>query len=574
MRQSSAPRMSRPGGAPAARLRRRDPRTPLFIGAGIASLFVLVWVLFLPPVSLLRGGSGWADAGEDSLVRRRSDPPKPPEGLLLASPYYEIRSKQDRGVGPATMTVPLGGGSGGRGLALYTFASGAWKRLGPAEVTPDGRSAKGQVDQVPDNVIVMRRAAVSFQVQAILPPGANLIADAEKLIQLRSPADYVPGADGSVGGAPSPGASTEAIALVPVVRASAGAEAQAVNQILASEQVRGAHVAALAKLVQTNKLDGLDLEYTAIEQNQGPSFTAFVAALSAELHRTGQTVTVTLPLPRREGSNWNTFGYEWKELVKSADYVRILPERDQRRFRMGVRDGLNYLTSTLQIDPKKLILTISPYAVEQSGQEIRTMTAVEALSIAAQITIKDRDQLFGGSNVEMTADNLNRGGGAGAGLIWAPDAAAVSFVYGSGDTMRTVWIENVFSAAFKLEFAKVWGLGGVAVEDGSDTLGLSNIWPAIDQFIKNGNTPVLQQPRPDLMQSRWQVDGVQKMQNKSSYIWPAPPAPGEHSASLIVSDGVISVIGTARFTLKPGSPPVSPTPAGGRAPSPTATTTR
>src|SRR4051812_31368152 len=110
MKQPTDSRFERRPQPPLARLSARDPRLPLIAGgAGLAPL-LMIWVLFLPPISLLRGGGDWKDAGEDLLVRRADSVPKPPDGYQLASPYYEIRSKQDRGVGPATITVPLGGG--------------------------------------------------------------------------------------------------------------------------------------------------------------------------------------------------------------------------------------------------------------------------------------------------------------------------------------------------------------------------------------------------------------------------------------------------------------------------------
>jgi spore germination protein YaaH len=544
-----------------------DRRVPMLIGAGGAVLLVLLWVLFLPPFSLLRGGSGWQDAGEDSLVRRNSDVPKSPDGFQLASPYYDIRSKEDRGIGPASMTVPLGDGKGGRGLALFTYSDGAWKRLGPAEVTPDGRSAKGQVDQVPDNIAVMRRIAGAFQVQGILPANGNLLPDADKLITMRSPVDYVPAMDGSLTGNPSPGAGSDSIALVPVVRANGGAEADAVNQILANEQLRNQHIGALVDLVQKNKLDGLDIEYSVIEPSQGGTFTGFASALAAELHKTGKTLTIALPLPRRDGSNWNTFGYDWKALGDVADYLRILPERDQSSYRTNLRNALNYITSTPKVDPKKVILTISPLSVEKSGSDVRTLTEVEALSIAAQITAPNPDQIVGGSKVDFVAPNLNREGGSQGGLIWDANAAALSFNYQATGGARTVWVENTFSAAFKLEFIKVWGLGGVAVEDASDTPGLADIWPAIDQYQKSDG-PTLLQPNANMLKPNWLVDGTSKEAKNATFTWQTPGEPGDHRISLIVGDGVVRVVNTITVTVRPGSPPATATATTGRTATP------
>lgn len=560
MRQPSSSRLSRgPSGSP-GRLTGGDPRAPL-LAAGVAVLFVLAWLLFLPPFSLLRGGGGWQDAGEDSLLRRKSETPKAPDGFQLAGPYYEIRSRQDRGVGPAMMTIPLGDGKGGRGLSLWTWNGGKWERLGGAEVTSDGRSARGQVDRVPDNVAVMRRTGGGFVVQGILAPGATLHPDADKLVNTRSPADFVPVADGSLVGEPSPGTGSDAVALVPVVRATGGSEAQAVNGLLAGEAARAHHVDELVRLVQANRLDGLDLEYTAIEPSLGGAFNALVSAVADQLHKTGQTLTVTLPLPRREANNWNTYGYDWKEIGRFADYVRIPPERDQSIYRRTVRDALNFVTG--QVDPKKIILTVSPLAVEKSEQGLRTLTTLEALSAAAQITVRDRDKAVAGADLTISADNLNREG-APAGLIWDATAAAVSFVYQSGEALRTVWIENVFSTAFKLEYVQLWGLGGVAVDDAADTAGMANIWPAIAQ-CSSTCAPVLLQPNSGLLRPQWLADGKPVEAGKAVFTWKAPD-PGDHTIELIVGDGVVRVKNQTKITLRAGPVPsptavASPTPA-------------
>lgn len=564
---------------PGTRLSRRPSRTapppsgpdPRVLGGGIGAavaLVVLIWVLFLPPLGLLRGDDGWRDTGSD-LVRRRNDPPKPPAGYVLASPWYEIRSKRDRGNGPAALTVPLGDGKGGRGLRLFTHEGGEWRELGVAMVSEDGRSVRAEIDRVPPNVAAMRREAPTFVVQAILPPGTAPHPDSEKHLNTRSPFDYVPAPDGTLVGTASGSSTTDAVALVPVIRATAGAEAEAVNTILASEQLRAAHIAELMKLVRATRADGLDIEYTVIDPGLGAAYISFVNGLAAELHKTGHTLTVTVPMPRREGNNnWSTLGYDLKEIGKVADYVRLPPERDQSTYRRTVRDALTFITG--QVDPKKVILTLTPMAVEKSETGLRPLTAQEALSIAAQFSVRDRERLSAGVDAVVTADNLHREGAA-PGLIWDATAAAVSFVYQSGDQLRTVWIENVYSAAFKLELVQHKGLGGVAIDDAYEAVGMANIWPAIEQ-LQSGGQPNLVQPNPGLLRPEWLVNGKRAEFGRAQFTWKAPEA-GDHTISLIVGDGVMRVVATQRVTVRAGAPP-SPTPTpvpGARPPAATAT---
>ncbi len=562
MRQPPGTRLSRQSPTPSAPRPGRNPALPLAaIGGGVA-LLVIGWILLLPPFSVLRGGDSWSNAGEGQLVRRQDkDVPKPPNDYQFASPYYLIRPEQELGA-PARLSIPLGEGKGGRGLSLWTWNGESWERLAPAEITSDGRLAAGSVDQVPKNVAVMRRTEGGFQIQGILPVRAPLHPDAEKVISIRSPVDYVPAADGAVSGNPSPPLGADTVALIPIIRASSGDEAQAVNQLLASEQARGAHVANIVRLVQTNRLDGIDLEYPALEPTLSGAYASLVAAVATELHRTGQTLTVALPLPKRDGNNWNTFGYDWKEIGRTADYIRILPERDQSVYRRSMREALNFVTD--QVEAKKVILTVSPLATEKSEQGLRTLPAVEALSIAAQFNVRDRDRIASGADVVITADNLNRDASGNAGLIWDATAATVSFVYQNGDALRTVWIENIFSTAFKLEFVQLWGLGGVAVDDASQGQAMANIWPAIEQYQRASGQPLLLQPNSNLLRPQWLVDGRSAEVARAEFRWKAAEA-GEHTIGLVVGDGVIRVASQSRVTVRPGAPsaPVTATPAPG-----------
>jgi hypothetical protein len=535
-----------------------DPRLRLAAG-GVVVVLVLVWLLFLPPFGLLRGGDGWRDGGDD-LVRRRGDAPKPPDGFALASPYYEIRSKQDRENGPSALTVPLGDGKGGRGLALFTWENGEWRRLASAQLADGGKSVKAELERVPANVVAMRRTPPAFVIQAILPPGTAPHPDGDKGITTRAPFDFVPSPDGTLLGTPSSGTGDDAIALVPVIRATAGAEAEAVNAILSSDQIREAHIASLLRLVRDQKLDGIDLEYTAVDPSLGSAFTAFVSALAEQLHQTGQTLTIAVPIPRREGNAWSTLGYDLKEIGRLADYTRIPTERDQSLYRRTVRDALGFITG--QVEPKKVILTLSPMAAEKSEAGIRTLTAQEALSIAAQFSVRDADKLSAGVDALVVADNLNREGAGAGGLFWDPSAAAVSFVYQSGDALRTVWIENVYSAAFKLELVQQRGLGGVAVDDAYDALGMANIWPAIEQY-RTGQLTLLQ-PNPGWLKPEWLIDGKRYEFAKAQFTWKTPEL-GDHTVSIIVGDGVMKVLASQRVTVRQAAAP-APSPTPGRSP--------
>lgn len=537
----------------------RDPRL-LLAGGGAALLAIIVLgVLFIGPWSVLNPSNDGDTARFNCPTVK--DPPPPPEGLEPASAmrdFSEERCKKPIPAGPAAITLPLEKDKASRGLQFYTYTGDAWQRLAPAELTEDSASGRVVVDRVPENGVLMRRVPGSFQVFATVPAGQALHPEAVRLATAAGGLDFVAAPDGVVNGNLSTLRRGDATLLIPAVRGGGGAEADAVNALVAAPEARSAHAANLTRLVQNNKLDGIELQYTAVDPARRGDFTDLVRQVTEGVHTAGGTVTLTLPLPVKDGTNWNTGAYDWNALGKLVDYIKIAPERDQANYRGVVPDALTYLTG--QVDPKKLTLTLSPLAAEKSDTGIRTLTTLEALSIAGRFTIRDRERAAANSDVVLSADNLNQEVAGTSGLTWDAVAATVSFTYRSGDTPRTVWIENVYSAAFKAELARLWGLGGIAIDDASASEALAPIWGAVAPLVENTELPLLQ-PNSGLLRPEWQVDGRPLQAGRPVVTWRTPAETGNPTVTLIVSEGTLRVQSSQRVTLRPAStgPSVTPT---------------
>ena len=168
-----------------------------------------------------------------------------------------------------------------------------------------------------------------------------------------------------------------------------------------------------------------------------------------------------LPAPTLSGSGWNTGSYDWAAISRSADYIKLQPDLDQSLYRKQMPDLMKYLTTEVGIDPKKLVLVTSPYSIEKSDKNTRAITRLDALSIASQIRIEDPSQATAGANVKLIAPNLDHSTG-GSGLIWDNATASVEFAFKVGESIHVVWIQNLFSEGFKLEYAQLYHLGGIA----------------------------------------------------------------------------------------------------------------
>jgi hypothetical protein len=527
----------------------------LLFGVIAAALIVILWVLFLPPFSLLRGSSEQS-AGEGYGVKVVNTVPALPPGLAPASRYYQI-SVQRNASGAVNISLPLLDAKGAnRGLSFYTFQGGGWQRVAPAQVGQDGTAGQGQLQSLPNNLILLKRQAGATQVFGSLPASKTLSPDAVQQITVLNPSGFVPSSDGSVKGEQPPAVPGAQYDVIPAVVAIEGDPAQALNDIFSAPDKMSAHLAALAGLANRPGNNGVELDYLSVLPQNRQQYTDLVTALAQEVHKNKHMLGVELPAPTLSGSGWNTGSYDWAAVSRSVDYIKLQPDLDQSLYRKQMPDLLKYLTNEVGIDPKKLVLVTSPYSVEKSDKNTRAISRLEALSIASQIRVEDPTQATAGSNVTLVAPNLDHSTG-GSGLVWDSPTASVSFAFRVGEATHVVWIQNAFSEGFKLEYAQLYKLGGIAVDDASNDPAIANLWPAVSQFTATG-APQLRQPNPQLLVPSWLADGKPlQSDGKTVFAWPAPPQPGPHTVSLVVGDGDVRVIGSAQVTLKAGSAPVT-----------------
>ncbi len=560
--------MSRTGSQSRSGIGSKGNRRPLlFVGGGaVLALLIIVFAF-----SRCGGGS----SGQAAECAGKA--PTPPPGYSYASKCYsplkEFAGKR------GSLSIPLADKSSNRGLTLFSHDSGAWKPIGPVQVSADGTSAVvASAIDIPKTFAVLRRTGGDFQIFGELPPNGTPSADASRLLTEAIPVAYAPTADGGISGGPLTRPVGAGYGLMPAVAAPpGGTEAQAIDTILSDTNRLNAHVERIAAEVDRNQYDGIVIDYGSVNPSLKTNFTTFVQALATRLHASKKRLVLRLPLPRREGTNWNTLAYDWPAIGKSADNVILAAEHDQSIYRQRVPEAVKYLVGQVG-DSRKLVLEITPLSEEKSDQgQIRLLSTLEALSIAGQITVRDGNTVGSGTDVVVSADNVNRENGSGP--QWTPQGV-VSFQYRSGDQQRTVWIENLFSVGYKLELIQFYKLGGASVDNATADPAVTNIWPAIDQY-QSTSSPLLQQPNPQSLRPQWLADGrpIPDAGNRAQITWRAPDQPGKYTLTVVVSDGTMRVADSTTVDARaavPGATP-GPTPrAGASVPSvrPTQTSTR
>ncbi len=496
-----------------------------------------------------------------------------PEGFEFVSrifTYNEDKGTVDSATDLAIAVELTKQAADGQSLTFYRYIEETknWEPITPAILDAQGKVVTATFTDSPAVMAVMRRTGPGGVVVAYLPHNAPLHKDAAGRVTHVHTIDFKPAADGGVTGDLSTIKNDGSFEHYPVVSANAGTrgEVAIVDTILASAASRSNHVQQIVKKAAETNVRGIDLAYLDLPVTARTSFSLFVGELFNQLHAQNKQLTLTLPAPIKAQNRIDEGAYDWAELAKTADLIKIAPYRDQATYRLVMPEILQYLTE--RVPSGKLILTVSPYATETGGETIRTMPLADAMAIATRVTVRaEADSITTNTVIAVAGTNIDKDEGL-PGVRWSPETATVAFSYKQpqGAGSRTVYIENFFSIGFKLELIGTYKLGGVAIDDASDNDLLGNIWTALVPFITSGQ-PILLQPNGDDLRPRWKVKdnrGTIEDTLRGSAKWSTPSEPGTYTITLTLSDGVALFENSVEVNVKAKPAAAAP------APSPTA----
>jgi spore germination protein YaaH len=525
----------------------RDP-APIIIGGTIAFLAIVIILVFVFS-SVLSGGGGDGGGSGDTIqvapgisARLETMPGLPP-GLAAASAYYELEADESNAVTialPITINV-----SGDAVLGFYSFLEGRWQRVNESTLMPAQEFASqgcqtsettsgsslvscGAFEGVPENLAVLQVLAQTYTVAASIPSGGSLHEDARPNIV--NPRDFTPATNGSIVGDATPVEAGENVQVMPTIVGSSSETIPVVDDILSDESLRAQHVQQITTLVQDNGFNGIDLEYSSVDEDLSGEFTAFVSALADALHRDGGRLSLTLPPPGDQSS-----AYDWEQLGELVDYIKVLPIADPISYWDNMPGGIGRLAE--DVPPQKILLVVNPFSIE-SGEVARAIGYQRAMLLASQPAVREPDNpedIIPGATVRLVAENLDDGEGATP-LHWDNESSTVSFQLGGTDR-RMIYIENSYSAGFKLELVQAYGLGGVAVSDGSAESDVANIWGRINELVVT-STVALRRPSDTMLQPIWLApDGGDLGAGAGTTATWIAPQNGTYNVVLVVSDG-------------------------------------
>lgn len=512
----------------------------ILIGVGVVGLILLI--LILPPLSLLSGGGGGSNPGTNGATMNEDGSttvrlPRVPDGYeALSQLYTEQDAKVGGRSGPFVVSLSLvQATTDARNIGIYTYRSGEWVRLANAALQAGGTEVRGQIDQMPANLAVLRRSTAAIQVSGWLPSDAQVDGEALQAMTTVNTLGFVPVADGNVaGGGAAPPAGQHNV--IPTVRATSPEEIEAVNAILASPQLQEAHVNALVQLSLQPGNAGVDLDYRNVNPARKADLTAFVQTLAQQLRQNSRSLTLTLPTPAKAGVSWDTGAYDWEALAREVDMIKLVGEPDPSVYFQRMQEVFAYLDP--KIDMKKVSLVLTTRSIEKGTDGLVSMSLFDALSLASTIELRTTAQIVPGTSVAIVGKNIYQDDGA-TGISWDQGAYAVTFAYPGRGGQRTIWMENSLSLAFKLDMVRRNNLGGVAFENIAEDPGAPDVWNLVSGFAESG-TVSLVAPNSVMLRPTWQAQaGSTDQGQKGNIVWRAPAQPGAYDITLTVSDGVI-----------------------------------
>jgi hypothetical protein len=486
-----------------------------------------------------------------------------PPGLRAVSKLLEFEAEEDVAI---SVDLPLQSViTDPSSLGFYTFLGTRPQRVADVVLKEGGTRGAAEFSPVPANLVILRVVEKLYEVAGSLPAGGSL--HPEGRVDIVSPRDYQPAADGSLQGTPTTVQVGPDLLLIPTIVGSGGSARAIVDDIIADESLRADHIQAIVTLAQQGGFDGIDLEYSSVDPSLASAFTEFVTELRDLLQADGMRLVLTLPPPTGDPQ-----AYEWPLLGEVVDTIRVLPIADPLDYWLQMPAAVGQIVD--DVDPKKIMLVVSPHSTELAGSVVRPIGYRQAMTLAAEIAVReptDPEHIMPGVAVELAAQNLVQGE-RGSTLVWSDDAATVTFAFG-GAQGSTVYIENLFSVGFKLEMVQAYGLGGAVVSDASAQSDVANIWPAMDDLVEAAAVTLLR-PNGDALLPRWQAPdgGDLETEAGTTATWIAPSSEGEYVIALVVSDGESRFGRETTVEVNPGPTP-APTATPSPSPTPTATPT-
>lgn len=231
---------------------------------------------------------------------------------------------------------------------------------------------------------------------------------------------------------------------------------------LSDTQARNNIINQLMAQADAVGLDGINLDFESITEEQGPHYVQFIRELSVACRNKGLVLSVDNPVPMPY-----TKHYDRKEQGIMADYVII----------MGYDEHHSGDTEAGSVASLEFVKK----GIEETLKEVPAEKVINAIPFYTRVWIEP----FGGGN--LTSEVLGMDGTSryiadkGMDVYWDEQAGQNIATYEGEDALYTIWVEDEQSIAEKMKLIQENGLAGVA----EWKLGFerASVWPVIAQYL-------------------------------------------------------------------------------------------
>lgn len=406
-----------------------------------------------------------------------------PEGTAVQGNIYTISYEGDAPTGQVELIIPET--ISPETLDLYGWNGAAWDFI-PSTVDAAAHQMNTGMSAVPQAYALVKLGAVqSPEIGTEVAAEQTLAPELLPLLTKVNVGGLKLADDGSLTGEAQPMPPGPYDQYLSASNAGPIIDQAALSAMLNNADTQAAQIGALVAAAAAGNFAGVNLDYQDVSKQDREAFTQFVGSLAESLDQQGLALALTLAAPKQVGANADTAGYDWAALGKFAEDVFVqMPLNPDAYIENGMVDEL--LTWAVhQIPREKLIMLLSANAASNVGEFYQEMPNAEALANFGILEFVE-----GSEKVEPgTAVTVALSGTAGP-LEWDGESLTYkySFTDENGQT-RHVWLSNAAALAHRLNLAKEYNLGGIAVRGLGNVTDGASYAAALNSFLTNSAAP-------------------------------------------------------------------------------------
>jgi hypothetical protein len=382
-----------------------------------------------------------------------------------------------------------------------------WEFIAGAQV---GGRIEATLDEIPEQIALFQATPTQPIVLASYNVNQLLTSDVAELATIVSPAGLQPTINGKVTGSLAPGFDlTSGYLVMPVIRDFADPRAldtATVESIISNTTLRREHVREITLLTSGGGYDGIMIDYRGLAETQRDNFSLFISELGESLNQANLLLGVVVPAAENVEGVWQTGGYDWRAIGRSADYVQINMGLNPQTFKAGENELVDAMLryAKNEISRYKILMGLTAQSIRQIGGNYIEIGYDESLAGLGNVQVEasnvsETGSIEPGSEVRAYLDGLE----AEAGIDTAINAPFLVYKNDDGSDAAQVWLTTGDALRWRMDRTLPVMVAGVAFND----LMEGDLADDIFDAIANYKAQIPSDPAPTDLALRWRIEG-------------------------------------------------------------------